>query len=281
MRHRQARTSSHAHAHAHAHTHTHTHTRTHAHAHTRPSRLRVLLCSPALTSPRRGRSVQVREEATLQCRISFARLMIRHELLAELLAASRLAELLRMQVHVGERKGDSFTFNFRSVVESVGSASMGVDCNDPFAKGEVSGTGGLARLQAKVDDLVADTDTRTTAIMAALEVLLAREFELVCTEQSADELTDDPSSGLSERLRLVRQQLIQPTREQNSAEQHVQRARATYNGGRTASVVMAALFASRTSRLTGRSSRTSRSERVSKATPNALPKLTPVSPPAL
>jgi len=79
----------------------------------------------------------VRSEATLQTRTSYAQCLMRLEL---------LADSFGMSVHVGEQKGDIFTFDFRSVESLSGGSSAGG--SDPFA---IPDGGPLARIEAKLE----------------------------------------------------------------------------------------------------------------------------------
>jgi hypothetical protein len=89
----------------------------------------------------------VREEATLQCRTSFAQRLMRLEL---------IAESFGMPINVGEHKGgDDYTFDFRSM-EGASSSAEGAD--DPFANPD---GGPLARIEAKVQELEAMIDATT------------------------------------------------------------------------------------------------------------------------
>ena len=83
----------------------------------------------------------VREESTLQCRTAFAQCLIRLEL---------LATSLGMDVRVGDKKGEKYTYDFRSVeADDAGSSGQGTDY-DPFA---IPDGGPIVRVESKVDRL--------------------------------------------------------------------------------------------------------------------------------
>lgn len=92
----------------------------------------------------------VREEATLQCRTSFAQRLMRLEL---------IAESFGMGINVGEHKGgDDYTFDFRSM-EGASSSAEGAD--DPFANPD---GGPLARIEAKIQELEVMMDNSGEAV---------------------------------------------------------------------------------------------------------------------
>ena len=148
----------------------------------------------------------VRTEATLQCRTAFAQCILRLEL---------LADALDMDTHVGEKKGDGYSFDFRSIIAVSEEASECVS-DDPFAKAPRNSVqGGVARLEEKMEGLLEE--------MAEIKVT-------VNNLRNRDEVI--PYSRLSARKHA-------------SAEQQLERGRAgTVAMGSTA---MVSLFAKRLS----------------------------------
>ena len=90
----------------------------------------------------------VRDESTLQCRTSFAQLIMRFEI---------AAASLNMPTCVGEMKeGGKYTYDFRQVAESVEGGVATGGSSDPFANQTSSATGSTARLEQKLADLSAE-----------------------------------------------------------------------------------------------------------------------------
>ena len=102
----------------------------------------------------------VREESTLQCRTSFAQLIMRLEL---------LATSLGMNINVGEDKGDKFTFDFRSVVTSV-EGSIVNGSSDPFAKADRGG-GAAVKMQEKIEGRLEEMDEKIMTVSTDLKKL--------------------------------------------------------------------------------------------------------------
>merc|ERR1739848_175513 len=61
----------------------------------------------------------VRQDSTLKCRTSFAQLLLKYEM---------VANSLGMATHAGEKVGDKYVFNFRSVEGSGSGGSDPFDC---------------------------------------------------------------------------------------------------------------------------------------------------------
>ena len=83
----------------------------------------------------------VKSESTLRCRIAFAQCLMRLEL---------LATSFGMDVRVGDKKGDKYTYDFRSFEADDAGSSGGGTGYDPFA---IPDGGPIVRVESKVDQL--------------------------------------------------------------------------------------------------------------------------------